>query len=263
MNSRRRICGFTLVELLVVISIIGVLATLIVPTVSKAMEMIRTVMTRSTIKQLTIALDNFKSDFGAYPPSKPRVPLDVTKTKTDLTSGEMSTGAANLVFYIRGPDSSGWGRSAAGAMPFGGMPSRSYGPYFDAGDNTLKYDSNNVVAGFLDSYSPPGIILYFRANVSSTGIVSYEVSDNTLSLGVSIGVGDSTGKTNYASQSAFDECVTSGTTSQGGKRYVRQDFLLVSPGVDARYGYMMKNDQGEIVPGAKANNMYDDMKNWD
>src|SRR6266849_135985 len=62
--------GFTLVELMIVIAIIGLLVAILAaalgPLLSKGPEMI----TRSEINQMGIALESFKSQFGFYPPSR-------------------------------------------------------------------------------------------------------------------------------------------------------------------------------------------------
>ncbi|HYO24358.1 MAG TPA: prepilin-type N-terminal cleavage/methylation domain-containing protein [Lacipirellulaceae bacterium] len=64
---RRR--GFTLTELLVVIAIIGVLAALITAAAINALRNARQARIVLEIKNMSTAIENFKSDFGAYPPN--------------------------------------------------------------------------------------------------------------------------------------------------------------------------------------------------
>ena len=66
MPQRRRI-GFTLVELLVVITIIGMLMALLLPAVNGAMESARSLKCKNRMRQVATALTNYESRFGAYP----------------------------------------------------------------------------------------------------------------------------------------------------------------------------------------------------
>src|SRR5437762_2257415 len=60
--------AFTLVELLVVIAIIGVLAALIIPTISKINAMRAISKTRTELKEVESWIIDYKAKRGYYPP---------------------------------------------------------------------------------------------------------------------------------------------------------------------------------------------------
>ncbi len=66
----RRISGFTLVELLVVISIIGVLAGLILPAVQNAREAARSLQCQNNLRQIGMAVNLFHETYGYFPPGR-------------------------------------------------------------------------------------------------------------------------------------------------------------------------------------------------
>ena len=209
--------GFTLVELLVVIGIVGLLITILVPTIAWSIRKARTSMTRTTVTHIAIALEAFKADFKAYPPSRPQDDSTPgTQPGGGRPKGDRPTGAANLAYYLGGPVGSGWGIGGGGLLPFGqGLPRRSYGPYYVADDKSIRYSDHpgddHRVVGFLDAFRPPGVILYFLASVEKhdpadtyPDTTMFFWTDNNRDGAAS---GDATGKTNYASQEYFEDCL--------------------------------------------------------
>ena len=89
--------GFTLVELLAVIAIIGVLIALLLPAVQAAREAARRMQCKNHLKQIGLAAQNYQSAVGCYPPSI-CVPVGVTVG----TTGDWSAQARILPYLEQG-----------------------------------------------------------------------------------------------------------------------------------------------------------------
>jgi prepilin-type N-terminal cleavage/methylation domain-containing protein len=86
--------GFTLVELLVVISIIGLLSTLAVVSLGSARSRARDARRISDIRQIQTALELYFADQGIYPVATPAITLGLDNQTDILTENGFENGSS-------------------------------------------------------------------------------------------------------------------------------------------------------------------------
>ena len=130
-----RRAGFTFVELLIVIAIIGLLAALLLAGISRVNSLARTATASADISQLEAACQKFKTDYGFNPPSGFTIPVRVTDpgfvtlktmfsrwTGNPDMAGNITPALANagttldnnqsMVYFLGGPNQTGWATDA-------------------------------------------------------------------------------------------------------------------------------------------------------
>jgi len=126
MHGRRK--GFTLVEILVVVAIMGILATVTTLAVTRHMDKGRDSATKETIRVLKVAVNTYYIDTGRYPASL-----------SGLLRDDGSTGWKGP--YIEREPQDGWGRAFRyTAAADGGYEIRS-------GGKDDRFDSEDDITG--------------------------------------------------------------------------------------------------------------------
>ena len=156
MNNKHKNFGFTIVELLVVISIIALLVGILVPAVNKARDTAKMTQSKSNLHQVTIAMSNYSADWNGdhyttAPPnlssgSRRGMTLDNAindirggSTPVGIRLGEASLGDQTYVFFMN---------SAEGVAPYLFQSGLTTGS--KAGFGTWRYPNALQVAEYMN-----------------------------------------------------------------------------------------------------------------
>lgn len=109
MNARRHRSGYTLVEVLIVLSIISLMVALAMPRYVERLEDAREAALRENLKVVRTAIDRFHGDLGRYPEALAElvdrrylrdIPVDPVTNKSDtwleVPASEQEPGASGL-----------------------------------------------------------------------------------------------------------------------------------------------------------------------
>lgn len=184
----RHPAGFTLVELLVVVSIIVILMALLLPAIQKIRYVGFNTQVRGDLSQLTAACAAFSQEWKQYPPTAFRVP--VTKDSNDPSfkllatryprwaasfaegatitpalprAGETLVGNQSMVYFLAGPQLTGWAHDRPDA-PSPTATSKSQ--YLDVAESKLQpgngFGYPSVAPVYMDPYGTP--YMYWGSN---------------------------------------------------------------------------------------------------
>ena len=104
-NLKKRNAGFTLIEIMVVVVILGILATLVVPKIMGRPDEARAVAARQDIASVMQALNLYRLDNSRYPTTEQGLAALITKPATEPVPNNWKTGG-----YLDKLPKDPWGR---------------------------------------------------------------------------------------------------------------------------------------------------------
>lgn len=127
--------GFSLLELLVVIGIVGILMSLLFPAFHSVRTKAIKAKTRSMIENLSIAIKAYEADWHTYP----NTGISLSPAGANPTSGEAQGMSRVLYFCLTTPFRAGTSvATPSGSTNANITPSKTAGPYMELRDEDYK-----------------------------------------------------------------------------------------------------------------------------
>jgi len=268
---RTTIRGFTLIEMLLVISIIILLMALLVPQIGAVMQGVRVKDTQRRIATLHTAVEDYFRLYGAYPPStSPPTPSKGGRVRWDYLRYRFPDGTEAddlfghgyhsyhpyggkfLAYFLMGFNGMGWHRpenprntadpdyvnrfiTAEWDVPGDLTPFLFNRPDGIRGDRAAPGGTTPMKCPcFLDAFGPEG---------AGGGLIGY-IAANPRASGPARWLKDSYGNANNAlAQVYYEDCGRDETSAIGREHLARTlascpyGFAIISPGPNKRYGY--------------------------
>lgn len=207
--------AFTLVELLVVISVIIILASIMVPTVGKALQTATKAKATAYLKGIEVAANEYHSDNGLYP-GQDRT-NDIGRSSSELSGSQML--AVCLLDGLNADNISG----RAPGVETGGVKS-NYISYKED-ETTANIENRNYT--LTDMWKPDELMamLYYPSQIGNDGTAdAFVYNDNS----------DYLSGSSPETSTGFSDAIED--TRFGGNRVYNSDtFILISPSVDREY----------------------------
>jgi len=197
--------GFTLVELLTIIIIIGMLVALVSPAITESRKQFKITQSRAIIEQIKMGINTYKNDMGSLPPSDGSYPAPDGKTPR-ISGGKGAAGLVQcLLGYLPKEDD---GLSGPGFRTR--RAGKKHGPYVS---QKMRYAGDPPI--FQDAFAND--ILYYRWHSTGQNSGGFRSSDN------------STGPSNIMTY------VRNPHSNDSAHPYYKEDYLILSPGPDRQW----------------------------
>ena len=128
--SHQKARGFTLIEIMVVVVILGILAAILVPKIMNRPEQARIVKTKQDVLAIENALDLYKLDNAIYPTTEQGLKALIEKPTSDPVPQNWQDGG-----YLKQVSQDPWGNNYQYINDNGDIKIFSYGPQGPGGNS--------------------------------------------------------------------------------------------------------------------------------